>query len=865
MFLNGLLNRILRGVVVFAIALSLLWGTMAPPVVAQTADGIPLPPLPRRSATAADGTALPFPPVPSASTANETLQESEMIRRQEPNYLPADAPNILIILLDDVGFGQAKAFGGEIEAPTIQRLWDEGIAYNTFHTTSICSPTRAALLTGRNHQRVHSGTIAERATDWDGYLGIIPKTTATLPEVLREYGYKTAAFGKWHNTPANETTAMGPFDRWPTGHGFDYFYGFVAGETSQYEPRLFENTNPIEPPHYFDEAETQPYHLSEDLSNQAVTWLRQRQAYTPDKPFFLYWAPGAAHGPHHIFGELADRYKDENGESLFKDGWDELRRRTFERQKALDWLPLADDAVDTPRPEGMDAWADLTGEDKADERAFQIRLMELYAAFVEDVDTQAGKIVDELEAEGIRDNTLIFYIWGDNGASAEGQHGSISELLAQNQISNTVDEQLQVLSDQFGTTEDPAGLSALGTAQTDNMYNAAWAWAGDAPFRYTKLIASHFGGTRNPLVISWPDGITPDSTPRSQFHHVNDIAPTIYDILGITPPETVYGFIQEPLDGTSMTYTFDDPTAPGQKQIQYFENNGSRGLYFDGWYACTFGPLTPWTTSSGPELEDWDSRDDVWELYDLTTDFMQQNDLAAEQPEILEMMKQLFLQEAEDNLVFPIGGGLWTRIHPEDRIETPYTSWTFDTSTTRMPEFTAPGLGRESNTVTIDVTLNGDDSGVLYALGGASGGLTFFMQDGKLKYEYNMMLLDRYTAESDAIAPGTHEIQVQTTIKLSESADPEDPESPDLEDLVADVAILVDGIEVDNTTVKRIVPAAFTASETFDVGMDLGSPVSLDYADDVPFPFTGTIDTVKVDLADSGVARVLPLPPALLD
>ncbi|MBP0021489.1 MAG: arylsulfatase [Cyanobacteria bacterium SBLK] len=813
----------------FAIAVSLLWGAISPPVLAQTAD------------CTVEGACLPFPPVPSASNAEETLQESTMIRREEPNYLPDDAPNILIILLDDVGFGQAEAFGGEIHAPTIQRLWDDGIAYNTFHTTAICSPTRAALLTGRNHQKVHSGTITERALDWDGYLGVIPDTTATLPAVLREYGYKTAAFGKWHNTPATETTKMGPFDRWPTGYGFDYFYGFLAGETSQYEPRLFENTNAIEPPHEFPDGS--PYHLSEDMANQAVTWLRQRQAYSPDKPFFLYWAPGAAHGPHHIFSELADKYKDDEGNSLFGDGWDALRARTFERQKNLAWLPLAADAVDTPRPEGMRAWSEIPES----ERAFQIRLMELYAAFVEDVDTQAGKIVDELEAEGIRDNTLIFYIWGDNGASAEGQNGSISELLAQNQIDNTVDEQLQALSDQFGTEEDPSGLSALGTAKTDNMYNAAWAWAGDAPFRYTKLIASHFGGTRNPLVISWPAKITPDSTARSQFHHVNDITPTIYEILGITPPEEFYGISQDPIDGVSMAYTFNNADAPGQKKIQYFENNGSRGIYDDGWYACTFGPLTPWIAGSSPDLENWDSRDDVWELYDLTTDFMQQNDLADTYPDKLEEMKQLFLQEAEENKVFPIGGGLWTRIHPEDRIATPYTSWTFDTNTTRMPEFTAPGLGRESNTVTIDVALNGNDSGVLYALGGASGGLTLFMKDGKLEYEYNMLLLDRYKAESTAIAPGPHTIQVQTTFTSS------DPFGP------ADVAIRVDGTQVASTTVERAVPAAFTASETFDVGTDLGSPVSLDYADNAPFSFTGTINTVKVDLANPEARHFLPV------
>ncbi|NEP88089.1 MAG: arylsulfatase [Okeania sp. SIO2C2] len=829
MFFHGLLHRILKGVVAVAIATSLLLGSITPPVLAQTADG----------------TSLPFPPVPSASTANETLQDSEMIRREEPKYLPDDAPNILIILLDDVGFGEAEAFGGEIHAPTIQRLWNEGIAYNTFHTTAVCSPTRAALLTGRNHHNAHTGTITERALDWDGYMGTIPKTTATLPEVLREYGYKTAAFGKWHNTPANETSKMGPFDRWPTGHGFDYFYGFLAGETSQYEPRLFENTNAIEPPHELPNGE--PYHLSEDLANQAITWLRNHRSYSPDKPFFMYWTPGAAHGPHHIFDEATVKYKGQ-----FDDGWDALRARTFERQKGFEWLPLAADAVDTPRPEGMEAWTEIPD----DERDFQTRLMELYAAFVEDVDTQAGKIVTELDEEGIRDNTLIFYIWGDNGGSAGGINGTISELLGQNQIPNTVAEQMLALETQFGTEEDPSGLSALGTSKTDNMHNAAWSWAGDAPFRYTKLLASHFGGTRNPLVISWPAKISHDpntANVRSQFHHVNDIAPTIYDILDITPPEEFYGFIQDPIDGVSMEYTFDDPDAPDQKTIQYFDNFGSRGIYFDGWFASAFGPLSPWETASSEDLANWDSREDVWELYDLTTDFTQQNDLAAEEPEILEIMKQLFLEEAEANKVFPIGGGLWTRINPEDRVATPYTSWTFDTSTTRMPEFTAPGLGRESNTVTIDVDLNGNDNGVIYALGGSGGGLTFFMEDGKLKYEYNMMLLDRYKAESAVIPSGNHTIEVKTTFTSLEPLAP------------ANVVIKVDGTEVASTTVERTVPGAFTASETFDVGMDLGSSVSLDYADNAPFSFNGIINTVKVELANSQEAHFLPELPGLLD
>ena len=760
----------------------------------------------------ADGSVLPFPPVPSASLAAPTLQASKHQRREEANHLPAGAPNILIILLDDVGFGLPSTYGGDIRTPTLSRIANSGVSYNTFHTTAICSPTRAALLTGRNHQRVGAGTIAERAVDWDGYVGVIPKTSATVAETLRHYGYKTSAFGKWHNTPADQTTAMGPFDRWPTGHGFDYFYGFVAGETSQWEPRLYENTTPVEPPH--DEK----YHLSEDLADKAVTWLRQHRSYAPDKPFLMYWAPGAGHGPHQIFREWADKYK-----GRFDDGWDAMRERVFKRQKELGWIP-ADTSL-TARPESMASWESIP----ASQRAFQLRLMEVFAGFVEHVDVQAGKVIDELERQGQRDNTLIFYIFGDNGSSAEGQNGSISELLAQNQIPNTVEQQIEALN-RIG------GLDALGSPKTDNMYHAGWAWAGNTPFKYTKLIASHFGGTRNPMAISWPKKIKADKAPRGQFHHVNDIVPTIYETVGITPPKMVDGFVQDPIDGTSLAYTFNDSTAAGQKTTQYFDNNGSRGVYRDGWFASTFGPLTPWLTVS-PGLATWDSSKDVWELYDLSKDFSQANDLAAQDPQHLARLKEVFLGEAKENKVFPIGAGIWLRIHPEDRLKTPYTSWVFDQTTTRMPEFTAPGLGRESSHVAIDADFGDNASGVLYAMGGASGGLSLFMDGGQLVYEYNMMIIERYTARSaQKIPAGRHRIEVETIFMDKR------PLSP------ATVVLKVDGVEVARTTVQRTVPAAFTASETFDVGVDLGSPVSLAYFDRRPFRFGGKIHKVEVNL-----------------
>jgi arylsulfatase len=762
--------------------------------------------------TPKEGSILPFPPTPSASKAGPTIQDSTHQRRVEKNRLSKDAPNILIVLIDDVGFAQTDTFGGEMHTPTLSRLAKEGIRYNAFHTTAICSPTRAALLTGRNHHRVGNGTIAERATDFDGYSGVIPKTSATVAEVLHHYGYKSAAFGKWHNTPADQTTTMGPFDRWPTGHGFDYFYGFLAGETSQYEPRLYENLNPIEPPH--DEK----YHLTEDMAAKAIAWLKQHQAFSPDKLFFLYYAPGAAHGPHHIFKEWADKYK-----GKFDDGWDAYRERVFIPQKQLGWIPAG--AKLTPRPDTLAPWSSIPES----QRPFQRRLMELFAGFVEHTDVQVGKLIDSLEELGLRDNTLVFYIWGDNGPSAEGQQGSISELLAQNNIPNTVEQQIDAL-------EKLGGIPALGTPKTDNMYHAGWAWAGSTPFRSTKLVAAHFGGTRNPMVVSWPKRIKPDVSPRSQFHHVNDITPTIYEILGIRPPKVMDGFKQDPIDGVSMVYTFADAKVPGRKKTQYFENNGSRGIYHDGWYACTFGPFIPWDTpGSTARLKDWDANTDVWELYNLTKDFSQADDLAGKEPQRLAKMKELYLAEAKANKALPIGGGLWTRFHTEDVIATPYTSWRFDAATTRMPEFTAPGLGKKSNTVTIDLEVGENASGVLYALGGASGGLTLYMDKGELIYEYNMMIIERYTARTkEKLAPGRHRIEADTIIGK--------PGAP------AEVTLKVDGKEVARTTVRRTVPAAFTASETFDVGVDLGSPVSMDYFDRRPFPFSGKIEKVKVEL-----------------
>ena len=757
---------------------------------------------------------LPISPEPSASYQGRNLQESEHTWRTEKSHLPENPPNIIILMLDDVGFGQPNTFGGGINTPALSRLAKEGISYNAFHTTAQCSPTRASLLTGRNHHRVGAGVITEMASDWDGYIGTIPKTSAPLGKVLGHYGYNTSAFGKWHNTPANQTTAMGPFDRWPTGMGFDYFYGFIGGETSQYEPRLFENTNPVEPEHSED------YNLTTDMTDKAIKWMRQQRTFASDKPFFLYWAPGATHGPHQVHKKMIKKYA-----GKFDKGWDVYRKEIFDRQKKSGWIPKNTEF--TARPEKMRAWNSLSDREKK----FQARLMEVFAGFLEHADTEANRLIDELEQLGIRENTLIFYVFSDNGASAEGLQGTISEMLSLNSIPDlfSVKDQMDILDKEYG------GLETLGGPLLDHMYSAEWAWAGDTPFKYTKLVASDFGGTRTPLVISWPKSIKPDNIPRSQFHHVNDIVPTIYDILDITPPLYVDGHPQDPIDGISMAYTFDKPKSETEKKVQYFEIMGSRGVYFDGWFAGAFGPRIPWVASV-EGIDKWNPDHDKWELYNLKEDFNQAHDLADEYPEKLAQMKEIFAVEAAKNNVFPIGAGLFVMLYPDQIISTGQTEWHFSGDMTRTPEFTAPKIGARSNTVVVDLELEENASGVLYALGGISGGVTLYMDNGELVYEYNALSVSRSKIRSDKkIATGHVKIKVQTTFTSRKPGDP------------ANVVLSVNDKEVTKGKIALTIPLVFTATESFDVGVDLGSPVSLDYFKKVPFKFTeGTINDVHI-------------------
>ena len=467
---------------------------------------------------------LPFPPAPSGSTPGLTIQDSTYKKRVEPKRLADGSPNILIIIMDDVGPATPSTYGGEINTPTLDRVARMGVSFNRFHSTAMCSPTRAALLCGRNHTRIGNGQIAAIANDFDGFSGIIPKTSATVAEVLKNYGYNTGAWGKWHNTPEEQITNKGPFEYWPTGYGFEYFYGFLSGEASQYEPNLTRNTSPV------TTHLPKGYHLTEDIATDAITWLREQKAYAPDKPFLMYWAPGASHGPHQVMKEWADKYK-----GKFDDGWDKYRERVFAKAKAKQWIPQ--NAQLTPRPATMASWDSIP----EDEKPFQRRLMEVFAGFTEHADYHAGRVIDEIEKQGKLDNTLILY-------------GTISEQLAQNGSPTKISQHLDAL-------KELGGLDALGGPKTDNMYHAAWAWAGSTPYQGTKLMGSYFGGIRQPLAVSWPKQIKADPTARPQFHHVIDIVPTIYELTKITPPKVVNGFEQDSFDGVSMAYAFSDAKA----------------------------------------------------------------------------------------------------------------------------------------------------------------------------------------------------------------------------------------------------------------------------------------------------------------
>ncbi|OOK77465.1 sulfatase family protein [Mycobacterium kansasii] len=553
--------------------------------------------------------------------AGRTVSESTM-PTIAPIRPPQNAPNVVIVLLDDVGFGATATFGGPVPTPTGDALAREGLRYNRFHTTALCSPTRAALLTGRNHHAVNTGNITEWATGYDGYNSIIPKSAATIAETLRQNGYSTAAFGKWHNTPVWEVSPAGPFDRWPTGMGFEEFYGFMGGEAHQYNPGLYHGTTPVERP---DGVEN--YHLTTDLADRMIEWVHRQQAMSPDRPFFVYWAPGATHAPHHVAPEWSEPFR-----GRFDGGWDTLREEIYSRQQELGVIPA--DAALTPRHESIPAWDTMSAE----QQRIASRLMEVYAGFLAHTDHEIGRIVTALKDMSVWDNTMVVYIIGDNGAAAAGGiTGVFNEMVTLN-----------------GLQEDPeivlSRIDDFGGPKASNEYPVGFAWAMCTPFQFTKQFASHFGGTRNPMIVTWPQRINDGGGLRSQFHHVIDIAPTILEAAGIPAPVVVNGVPQQPHDGISLAYTFDDAAAPDRRRTQYFEIKGIRGIYHDDWMACTYHGKIQWQPGSKmPAFSD-----DRWELYDLSQDYSQAVDLSAQHPDRLAELKALFDAEAEKNHVFPL-------------------------------------------------------------------------------------------------------------------------------------------------------------------------------------------------------------------
>ncbi|TFV64277.1 arylsulfatase [Geodermatophilus sp. DF01-2] len=695
-------------------------------------------------------------------------------------------PNVVVVLIDDVGFGAPAAFGGPVETPVLDTLAGEGLRYNRFHTTAICSPTRAALLTGRDAHATGVGTVLNSANTNPGYEGILRPETATVATVLKDAGYSTSAFGKWHLGPPWEASQAGPFDRWPTGQGFEKFYGFLGGETDQYAPTLYEGTTPIAAP------DRENYHLTEDLAEQAIAWLQMQHSLTPERPFFLYFAPGATHAPLQVPGEWSAKYR-----GRFSGGWDAMREETLARQKRLGVLP--EDAALTPRPDALQAW-DSLGKD---ERAVAERLMEVYAGFLEHTDVQIGRMVEALKESGQFDNTLFVYVVGDNGSSAEGgPPGSVNYMGA-----------LQ------GIPEPAAGLvqrlDEIGGPDSYAQYPAGWAWAMTAPFQWVKQVATHLGGTRNPMVLTWPARISDVGGLRSQFAHVNDIAPTILEVAGVPLPSHVRGVAQTPMDGTSLAYSWDDAAAPERHRTQYFEVFGHRSIYSDGWLASAYHGGLPWGVGRAGEDRPFD--EDRWELYDLDADFSQARDLAAAEPEKLRELQDIFHREAERVGILPLRDArVRTARSRLPNLSAGRTSFTFHPGTVGIPESNAPRLLGRSWTMRADLRRDGSEPmrGVIASMGGRAAGLALHLDGGRPAFDLCTFDVARLALRGDApVAPGEHSLEVVFGYDgggLGRGAD---------------VVLLLDGVKVAEGRIAVTPPAVFSIDETFDIGLSTGSAV----------------------------------------
>ncbi len=724
---------------------------------------------------------------------------------------PKGAPNILLVLTDDVGFAASSTFGGPIATPTMDRLAADGLRYTQFHTTALCSPTRAALLTGRNHHSNATGVIMELATGLPGYNSLMPKSNGAFAEILRQNGYNTAWYGKNHNVPDWQSSQAGPFDLWPTGLGFEYFYGFLGGDTSQWAPALFENNQPVEPPH-----DDPNYFFEKDMADHAIARIRMLHAVAPDKPWVSYYAPGTAHAPHHAPKDWIAKFKGQ-----FDMGWDKMREATLARQKALGIVPP--DTQLTPRPKAIPAWDSLD----ADHKNAYVHMMEVYAAALSYCDTQMGRIVNAIADMGELDNTLIIYIQGDNGASAEG---TLQGLLNEMSIFNGIPEDFKQVM---------AHMDDLGGPATFNHYPVGWAHAMDTPFQWTKQVASHFGGTRNGLVISWPARIKDKGGIRTQFSSVIDIYPTILEAVGVQSPSMLNGVPQKPVEGVSMVYTFDDAKAASRHRTQYFEMFGNRAIYNDGWVAATTPPVLPWEFGQEPDVNDY-----KWELYNVANDFSEANDLAAKEPKKLRELQDLFWAEAAKYGVLPLDNSKINRfdVNLRPSLTRGRTEFTYYPGMARIPEGTAPDFKNKSYRIVADVQIpEGGAQGVLITQGGRFNGFGLYVLQGKPIFHYNLVGVDRTTiASKDPLTPGKH------MVMLDFKYDGGGIGKGGL------ATVSVDGKEVASGKVPRTIPFRVSADETLDIGIDTGTPVSEDYH--VPFKFTGTIEKVVVDLRQAGLS-----------
>ncbi|AKB24809.1 Arylsulfatase [Methanosarcina sp. MTP4] len=761
---------------------------------------------------------LPVPDIASKGKMALDARDAEF-PAIEPLRPPKGAPNVVIVLIDDMGFGAPSLTGGPCHMPAMEQVAGNGLLYNRFHTTALCSPTRAALLTGRNHHSAGIGSVCEVATGIPGNDSVRPNSVATIAEMLRLNGYSTGCVGKAHQTPTWEVSMSGPFDRWPTGEGFEKFYGFVGGETNQWSPTLYMNNIPVEPWGTAEEG----YHFSEDIVDKAISWVRGLQVMTPDKPFFLYVSFGATHAPHHVPREWMDKYMDR-----FDKGWDAVREETLANMKAKGIVPL--DTELTGRPEGVEAWDDLNETQKK----VYARLMEAYAGFAEHTDAQVMRLIETLEDMGVYEDTLFIYIAGDNGASAEGGlDGTFNELMALNGIP-------QVLEDVLPRLDEIGGPKAF------NHYPVGWAHAMNCPYQYTKQVASHFGGTRNAMAVSWPRGIKARGEIRQQFHHVIDILPTVLEAAGLPEPYMVNGIAQKPLEGVSMAYTFENPDAESRHMTQYFEIFGNRGIYHEGWTAVTHHS-TPWLTREWPSFDA-----DDWELYDTSKDWSQAHDLSKEMPDKLRELQYLFMIEASKYNVFPLDDRRYERFNPAvaGRPDLPgdRTTMTFYPGMTHLMENTVLNVKNRSHTVTAEVEVaEGKTDGVIVAQGGRFAGWAFYVKDSAARYVHNFFDFEySYVEASEKLPAGT------VNIRYHFDFDGDKPGGG------GTGTIYVNDKKVGEGRIEKTVPFVFSADETMDIGSDLALPVTDDYPEGVANRFQGKVNWVRVDLEEDNVSHLEP-------